>query len=417
MSDIKILIDTKQTVFDATGVDVENLANVSDEMLLEAHKMASLAEKYYAQVSVTEKRFMNSIYGATGAVGFDFCNFNTAEDICLEGQYYINKGQDTANNYLMQKWHLDTDTHNKLYERFGREMFTGDLTAQLPVKDYVVYIDTDSIYIEFHDILTTTGWQGDSPTFIRALNEFVLRDEFEKALGSAVKRRNGTNYLKFDLESVSSIGFYLAKKKYLLAEHWVESVNIVWDDPHNHLKGKGIEIARNEFSQLAIKMIKFILKEIVMGTLTRANYKAYMRNAFKIFSDPKLPIHECCKFVNLKHESYAKILKQDATGVEFAPKCLPQARGAAWYNHLVEKNGLQEYYQPIRGGVKVGWYVTTAGTEFAFDLNSEFPYDIAPECDRHAMFDKVIAKPINRFATLAGFDVDNYLSESTQIKI
>ncbi len=416
MSDIKVLVDSKAEVFNATNVDVDDLSNVSDEALLAAHKMASLAEKYYAQVSVREKTFMNSIYGATGAVGFDFVHFNCAEDICLEGQYYINKGQDTANHYLMHKWHLDTETHTKLKEMFPG-MFAGVFTEQLPIKDYVVYIDTDSIYVEFDDLVKTTGFTGASPLLIQALNNIVLKKLFTKALGDIVEKRHGENFLKFDLESVSSVGFFLAKKKYLLAEHWDDASNIIWEEPHEHLKGKGIEIARNEFSQLAIKMIKYILKQIVMGTLTRDNYKAYMRNAYKIFSDPRVAIHQCCKFVNLKQASYDKILKQDKHGIEFGPRTMPQARGAAMFNHLIAKHELTEYYAPIRAGVKVGWYLTTDGTEFAFDLNGDFPSEIAPPCDRRAMFEKVVGRPINRFAVLAGFDVEDYMSEETQVKI
>ena len=39
------------------------------------------------------------------------------------------------------------------------------------------------------------------------------------------------------------------------------------------------------------------------------------------------------------------------------------------------------------------------------------------EIDRRAMFEKLVITPITRFATLAGYDVGNVLSDSTQTTI
>jgi len=411
----KILVDSVAELKAKTGVDVVNddLSKYSNEELLSALKSATLLEQYYAQVSVTEKTFMNSIYGATGTKHYEFASFECAEDICLEGQFYIKKGQEIANKYLREQWHLDIETHKKIKEKFGEDKFTGDFTEQLPYIDYVVYIDTDSIYVEFDQLVNSVGFNGRIPELIVYLNDIVFRDLFSSSLGGIVDKRHGENYLKFDLENTNAVGFFLAKKKYLLAHSWADSSNEIYDKPHEHLKGKGIEIARREFSNLVIKMIKFILASIIEETLNRDNYKAYMRSAFDVFC--KVDIQECCKFVNL-NKSNDYIAYSNAEGFALNKRALPQHKGVARFNHLRIKHKLEEYYPPIKDGVKVGSYLDIKGEWFSFELG-EFPKEIAPEIDRLAMFQKVVITPINRFAALAGYDVDDLFSKTTQINV
>lgn len=413
---MSVVTNVEQELFELSGVDVrQDLSNVATDVLVKAYTQSRFLAFYYAAISVTEKRFMNSIYGATGTIHYEFSNYFCAEDVCLEGQFYIKTGQKILNDYMINHWHKDVELHQKLLDEFAPIDFSNSFDVQLPDIDYVLYIDTDSMYVDFNPLIQAIGFKGKPPQIIQFINEHRLRGLFKDKLGNVVKHRNGENQLKFDLESVSAVGFFLKKKKYLLAYSWLDSTNQIYDKPHENLKGKGIEIARRELSALVIKMIKYILAEIVQKTLNHDNFKSYMKAAYGVFTDERIDVHECCKFVTLnKYDKYVEY--SDAIGWNTRKRALPQHKGAALHNHLVMKNKIGDRYPMLRDGYKVGVYTTTSGEYFAFELGN-FPHEIAPPIDRHAMFQKVVTTPIVRFATLAGYDVQDVLSDNTQCHI
>jgi DNA polymerase elongation subunit (family B) len=411
---IKELVDVNLDVMAKTTVDTNgDLSQYSDEQLCRAWVYASNQEKYYDQTSDTEKLFMNSIYGATGTIYFPFCNYNTAEDITGEGKYYILKGQQIINTYLNDKWHLDTDTHEKLVAELGQDKFTKPFGTKLPYMDFVLYIDTDSIYVEYDQLIQSVGFTGKATELILALHGIRIKELFATELGRIVDKRHGENFLLFDLELVAAMGIFLAKKKYVLGIEWTDKKNIIYDDPHNHIKGKGVAIAQRGTSKMVIQIIKLILGEIVSDSLTSENWKTYMRNAWVIFE--KAPLEMCCKYIGL-NKTGDYIDYADVTGYGTLYRALPQHKGAARHTHLILKNKLGGKYPQLSDGEKISVYLDVDGIPFAFEQGN-FPYEFAPEISKEFMFEKLIIKPLTRFAEVAGYDMDNILGKTTQVRI
>jgi len=84
------------------------------------------------------KILINSIYGAFGNKYFYFYNPDIAQSITLQGQDLIKFSIKAVNHYFLEKWHLDTELHEKLG------------VSQYPIHkvydEAATYTDTDSCH-------------------------------------------------------------------------------------------------------------------------------------------------------------------------------------------------------------------------------------------------------------------------------
>ena len=119
------------------SLDLEQLQTLADHYERESAKYTA----YEQAVKVT----LNSIYGAFGNKWFHFFNIDIAESITLQGQNAILYSEKILNRYAQDFWHKDT----KLHEQLG-------LTVKGQChKPAVIYIDTDSCYVQFDEMYRT----------------------------------------------------------------------------------------------------------------------------------------------------------------------------------------------------------------------------------------------------------------------
>ena len=158
------------------------------------------------------KILINSFYGAFGNKYFYFHNNEIAQSITLQGQDLIKFSIKAINHYFQQKWHLDTELHEKLG-------ISGKTINQIE-KEAAVYTDTDSVYVCFDYALKSiedfelTDTQ--SLEFCLAINRNRLKNYFEQAFEKYAVHFNTDNRQNFELENLSRSGIWLAKKKYIL---------------------------------------------------------------------------------------------------------------------------------------------------------------------------------------------------------
>jgi hypothetical protein len=99
---------------------------------------------------------------------------------------------------------------------------------------------------------------------------------------------------------------------------------------------------------------------------------------------------------------YEKYVLEDKKKIVLADKCPVHNRGSAIYNNKLLNSKLKSKYKLIKSGDKVKWYYTKDNNGvFAF-LPNNFPYEIGPEIDYDAQFNKIIIQPLNRFIILLG---------------
>lgn len=396
------------------GIDLKgDLSGISTEQLFEMREHAYQISAVHCSMQVTLKTCRNSMYGATSNKHYAFCNIEVAEDITAEGRFYIHTGERLINDYLHNKWHLDYELHDKIrkHELFKDEVDQNCIIEQLPDKDRVLYIDTDSIYVEFEDLLESLHYHGSHwCDLIVFLNEERLAKMFDDGLTSIVNQRHGKSVLLFDLETIADTAIFMAKKKYVQCIQWQDGR--MFDDPLQHIKGKGIELIQTGSSQLVRDMLKYGYQAILGNRLTNAiEYKRLIQKLWKRF-EREDNIELLCAYVNAG--KFKEYVLDDVNEVRMAPRCLPQYRGAALHNYLVRKHKLMTKYKFIENG-RMYWYMIDKNKalldeQFAWDAfafnPAEYPEEFAKliPMDKMYQFFKLVVSPLERIASLTGIN-------------
>ena len=362
-----------------------------EEIIEEIERLESLANFYMNQEQAL-KIYLNSCYGATGSPWFAFFNPDVAEAVTLQGQDLIKYSEQVVNRYFMEFWHKDEKLHAKLG-------ITRAEKIDLPV---VIYIDTDSNFVSFKEILDKCDWSGTPKEFILSIYENFLEGYLKKCFDIYASRYKTVNYQKFELEKISDAGVWLAKKKYVY--------NTVWKDPGidveplTDITAKGVEIVQSSSSKYVRETLKSLLKYIFTKK-REFNVMEFASILKKHKEEFKLKNIEDIAAANAIGD-YEKYVLMDREKLVLEKGCPIHVRAAANYNLSLHKSKFKKKYQPIRSGEKVKYYhVKTKDEEqniFAF-VPGAFPVEFAPPIDHDVQFSKSIIQPINRFVEAMGF--------------
>ena len=194
--------------------DTDNLTKKEANELVRHYEMMSAKYTAYEQaVKVT----LNSIYGAFGNKWFHFFNIDVAESITLQGQSAILYSEERLNLYFKKLWTKDI----KVHEHFN-------IKVKPVVKPSVIYIDTDSCYVQFEEMYESIEWLGDKlsiDSFIMKLYKIRLDGFITNSMDKYSIDHRTDNFLFFDLETISYSGIWLSKKKYLQDIAWVDMLD------------------------------------------------------------------------------------------------------------------------------------------------------------------------------------------------
>ena len=213
-------------------MQLEQLLERKEEELSK-EELVALAEHYeqmsakYTAYEQAVKVTLNSIYGAFGNKWFHFFDIDIAESITLQGQDAILFSEKILNKYFNEFWHNDKEVHSH---------FNISVSNKL-VKPSVVYIDTDSCYVQFEEMYESIEWHGEKmpiDKFIMEMYNFRLKGYIVAAMKKYAESRNTDNFLFFELETIAYSGIWLAKKKYLQNIAWEDKLEI--DDRYKPLK-------------------------------------------------------------------------------------------------------------------------------------------------------------------------------------
>jgi DNA polymerase family B len=344
------------------------------------------------------KILINSAYGAFGNRYFYFHNNDIAQSITLQGQDLIKFSIRAVNHYFQQKWHLDTELHEKLG-------ITGYKVNQIE-KEAAIYTDTDSVYLCFdYAVRSVEGLKmndREALEFCLAINRHRLKGYFEQAFEKYAAHFNTDNRQNFELENLSRSGIWLAKKKYILKVSYK-------DNKHERLLDK---------ESLIIKGLEAI----------QASYPIWARNHLQtlysylldIGYDLDLEQDLIPRLMELRDECGA--LKVDEIAFNFSVRVYEDylkslmplvlktgmpiyGRAAAYHNHLVKKTNSQKYAL-IRSGSKIKFYYA-AKNEHEFDIFAyapgSYPEEFAVPLDREQQFFRLIVEPINKLLVAMGY--------------
>ena len=369
---------------------------------------AKLLVDHYGQLSAkftayeqAVKLTLNSIYGAFGNKWFHFFDINIAESITKQSKNAILYSEDILNKYVNEFWHKDTAVHS----HFGFKV-KGKIE-----KPAVIYIDTDSCYIQFQDLYESIAWPDEEnklaiDVFILELYALRLKAYISKCMEKYAEARNTDNYLMFELESLAYNGIWLAKKKYIQ--------NIAWDDKlevtDRHLPLKKVKTIG--FDTIQSSTPKFVREKLVEAlqiifkrgsTPTAEDLQTlvnFMKETKKEFGMANI---DDISF-NRRTNNIEKYIVDDQIELQIGLKCPANVKAAGHYNYLLNNNSkYKTKYKVIGNGEKLKIYNCKSPiSEVYAYMPGDHPYEIAPQVDYDIQFEKAMIDPLNRVLVACG---------------
>ena len=309
------------------------------------------------------KILLNSLYGALGNRYFRYFTMEIAEGITMTGQLIIKWGEKNINKYLN--------------------------SALKSNKDYVIAIDTDSIYANFSDLVNAVVPEGDTIKKVDFLSKVCKRieaDVFDKSFAELGQNLNVYKHrIGMKREGIADRGIWTAKKRYILN---------VWDNEgvryaKPKLKVMGIEAIKSSTPAPCREAFKDLFQILISGTESETqNFIQQFRNKFEA-----LPVEEKAfprGVSSLKQYSDSKLIYKKGTPIN--------SRAALLYNHLLKQHGLENQYEAIKEGEKIKYVHLDPKNPIREDVIA-FPEVLPPEfglhkyIDNNTQFEKAFLNP------------------------
>ena len=292
---------------------------------------------------MTIKILLNSLYGALANKHFLYFAQGIAESITLTGQRAIKWAENTMNR---------------------------ELQSILKTKDdYVVAIDTDSLYVNFGPLVKKLN-----PNNPVLFLDKICREHFEPAIKKDYDKfykmlNSYENRMVMAREAISDVGIWTAKKRYILNVHNNEGVQ--YKEPQ--LKMMGIEAIKSSTPQVVRDKFKEVFKLIVSGTEEETQEViAQFKEEFKRLSPEEISFPRTCNIsgerprvqkdangdtiIDLQTgksvKAYEDVNWSDRTTI-FKKSCPIHVRGALLFNYYVKRYKLQNKYEIIGNGSKI----------------------------------------------------------------
>lgn len=378
------------------GTDAPNVYKPYTEDELKAFNNSSLTriielarkeEKLQNVTQQAKKVLINSLYGALGNKYFRFFQLLNAEAVTTSGQWAI--------QWIMRK----------MNEFLNAKCGTTDF-------DYVIYGDTDSIYLNFEPFvemcakrkgikvedLPTIKWVDFLDKYAREVCEPYIDKSYRELAEYA---RMYEHKLFMDREIIADRAFWTGKKRYA-ANVWDSEGKRKYDSEGNvvpKLKIMGIETQRSSTPPFAADMLMKSIKTIL--TKTEADLQELVTKVKAEY--PTVDYREVC--------SVSSANNLDSLHNNFVPVsgCPGHVKSAINFNMLAEKYGAD----PIRSGDKIQMMilkqpnplmnVPTLAIPSGGEIPREFNIDIKKYIDFTEMYEKHYIKPLTNICESIGW--------------
>jgi DNA polymerase elongation subunit (family B) len=319
---------------------------------------------------------MNSLYGATANIHFQYYIQDMAEAITLSGQLAIRWAEKTFNNY------------------FNQVLGTKDV-------DYAVYIDTDSNYLNLAplvekvfgtvDIDRDKGEEFIDKVCEQKLNK-VIADGYQE-LADVMGAYE--NKMEMAREKINRRAVFTGKKRYVLST--LNSEGVHYSTPK--ISVTGIEAVRSSTPDVCRKKMMEAFKVILDGS--ERDIQDFVEDFRK-------------EFFQMSAGQIAKISGTDniekyMVGRGYKQGCPIHIRGCIVYNQFIE--GHTKRLEKIASGDKIKFvYLKMPNPtrenviSFVDDLDSSL--DLGQFIDYETQFDKVFRTPIQNIVSCLGWNTE-----------
>ena len=294
---------------------------------------------------------LNSAYGAMGNQYFRYFDIRMAEGITTSGQLSI-------------RWMA-----NKLNAFMNKTLKTeGD--------DFVIAIDTDSIYLSLEKLVETVAGDKDTTGKIKFMDK-ICDDVFQPFIDSGYSELSQymnaySQKMVMKREVLADKGIWTAKKRYILRVH----------------NSEGVQFAKPKIKVMGLEMVKSSTPAVIRDKLHKSidvilegdekvlhKYVSDFRAEFNALPVQDIAFPRSCNG-----------MKQYAGSPIYQKGTPIQVRGALLYNHYCKRHGLDRKYQAIRDGDKIKFVYLRTPNPIHENVIA-FPQEMPKELGLHEYID------------------------------
>ena len=364
----KKMLEAQQLIQDIPKMNTTTLAKGS------LHNKYTKKVSKYKNQQLVRKVQLNSAYGAIGNQYCRYYDVEMAEAITISGQLSIRWIEKELNSFLNKT--LKTDDY-----------------------DYVVAIDTDSVYLRLGDLVNKMVPNASKQKIVDFLDkscEEIIQPVIDKSYQELAKTMNAYQQKMFmGREVIADKGIWTAKKRYIL--NVLDSEGVRYDEPY--IKVMGIETTRSSTPEAVRNELKQAIKLII--NTDEDTVIDFVENARQRFNS--LPPEDIAF-----PRTVRKMSKYSDKNTVYGPGCPIAVKGALIYNHLINKLNISKRHAEIRNGEKVKFIYLkipnpvkervisfTGGIPKEFDLSDYIDYDL--------QFEKAFIDPIKMILDAIGW--------------
>lgn len=290
--------------------ELEKVDKKDKQELYRVQRDINIAENQQMSIKI----LLNSLYGALGNKYFRFFDQRIAEGITLSGQLTIRWAEKAINEYL-----------NKILKSD---------------KDYVVAIDTDSVYVVLDDLVKAVNPKNPLE-FVNTVCNEKLEKVLEDSYNNLFETMGGIeNRMVMKREAIADRGIWTAKKRYIL--NVLDNEGVRYAEPK--LKIMGIEAIKSSTPAPCREALKEMFKTIIGGSESAVQRDIELfRSHFKTLPPDQIAFPR--GITNLTNFMDNQTIYKKGTPIH--------ARGSIMYNKLLVDKSLQRQYNKIQNGEKI----------------------------------------------------------------
>ena len=286
---------------------------------------------------------LNSAYGAMGNQYFRYFDIRMAEGITTSGQLSIRWMANEFNRYL-----------NKAMKTEG--------------EDFVIAIDTDSIYLTLEDLIEKVCDGKTDEQKIKYMDkvcEEIFQPFIDQTYQKLAEYMNAySQKMIMKREVLADKGIWTAKKRYILNVHNSEGVQYA----KPKLKVMGLEMVKSSTPAVIRDKLKDSIEVILKGN--QADLHSYIESFREEFN--QMPVED------IAFPRGVNGLRTYAGSPIYAKGTPIHVRGSLLYNHYIKKLGLEKKYQLIKEGEKIKFVYVKKPNPFQEDVIA-FPQTLPKE--------------------------------------